>query len=1179
MKQTFFIIALFSYLLLRFSTPAVSQTYVPPNRWQVDSLIIPQKTPYVFELPQNHRIQWQSLNIYLNGSLQQQDIDYRVLDFSAIRFFSTLTAGDSLRIQYRRLPFNLKREYVLFEKDSLTVQDSLQQEIDPDKTVRLREVQIENPFADLSSTLATSGSIMRGIKIGSNRDLTLNSGLNLELSGQLTDNVEVIAALTDEATPIQPEGNTQTLEEVDKVFVGFKSPYVEGTVGDFNLQYQESEFARLSRKLQGLTILGKYGSHQLGATIAATRGYFNRMELIGQEGNQGPYQLTGKNGSRDIIVLAGTERVWINGERLVRGESNDYIIEYGNGQITFTNNRLITSESRIEIDFEYFPAIQKYNRNIYSARGGTRLAKDKLNIQFKYYRESDDPEQILEAGDAIDDLEKARLKQAGDDPFEAFVSGVKAVGDSSGAYDSVQTTHDGEPYTYYQYVGRNQGRFNVSFSFVGQGNGDYNRDRLGVYRWAGIGKGSYLPVKLLPLPVKHDLADIVLEWEPSKYYHIKSEYAVSSRDQNTLSSIDDNNNRGSALQVNAGINNKPLTVNENKLGNLSINLDARYIEDTFESADRFRQPDYRRYWNLLQEDALAGNEELSFQIDSRYRPIESLEFTGNAGRLEQSGFTSQRYQGGLQFDKPEWFTSDARFEYVGSAISRNALKNDWRRYRFQLQKRFWKLMPELIYEGELRKNRRDDVLSGFKFDDFGGRLTFVEWKHFSGSYQYNRRFDSVYDIEKSGNLLPQARTTTQRFRLTLKNIDQTAANIQIVKRKKDYTSRFETIKLDTLKLLYADPKVQDTTWQDRTTNLAELNLNHARWKKALDLSLNYRISSEQAALKEKIYLDVGQGRGNLRFDEDLQEYLPDPDGSYLLFILPSGQFEPVTNFQSSMRMRFDPYKYWRNEDDFYKSLFSKISGESYFRVEEETKEPDVRSIYLLNLNKFQGKYTIRGIIQFDQNFYIMRHNRHLSFRLRYRYRDSRFNQYLDPEENEDRQVSESGIRMDWRVVKNVRSQSEVRYKTNIRNSEANTLRNRDISGIYYDQKISYRPATRWEIGLESEFGRERNRAPTYPLLLWYDALRARLNYAIPGKGRAAANYTYQIVETLENPNNLTIPFEMARGKKAGVSQQWQIRFEYTIAKNVLVSFFYSGRDEPHFERIIHSGQAEIRAFF
>jgi hypothetical protein len=54
---------------------------------------------------------------------------------------------------------------------------------------------------------------------------------------------------------------------------------------------------------------------------------------------------------------------------------------------------------------------------------------------------------------------------------------------------------------------------------------------------------------------------------------------------------------------------------------------------------------------------------------------------------------------------------------------------------------------------------------------------------------------------------------------------------------------------------------------------------------------------------------------------------------------------------------------------------------------------------------------------------------------------------------------------------------------------------------------------------------------------------------------------------------------MAGGKREGVSKSWQLRGEYTIAENVVISLFYNGRDDAGFKEIIHTGQAEIRAYF
>ncbi len=1152
------------------------QTYIPPVPWRVDTLVIVPSSDYKYQFPEKHRLQPQTIEVYRNNHKLEINRDYRIIENQKINFFSTLESGDSLRVIYRRQPIDFKRSYVLFEKDTLSqpiIDDSTSL---TGQTVRLQKVKFENPFADIQTAMKTSGSIMRGVEIGTNRALTLNSGLNLELSGQLTDNLEVVAALTDEATPIQPEGNTQTLDEVDKVFVRFKSPYVEGTVGDFNLSYENSEFGRLSRKLQGITLLGSYKGNFLGGTVATTRGFFNRIQFIGQEGNQGPYQLTGKNGESEIIVLAGTERVWINGERMTRGEANDYIIEYGNGQIIFTNNRLITSESRVEIDYEYFPAEQKYNRNVYSGTFGTSISNKKVNFDVEYFREADDPNQAIEQAGLINDEEKELLKKAGDNPLQAVTSGAIEVEQGKGSYVKIDTLIDGQDYSYYKYIGINQGNYRVSFSYYK--NGDYRKDQLGVYRFVGIGLGNYSPVEFIPLPSSHDMFDTRINWRPLQYYHLKAEYALTRLDQNLLSSVDDDDNQGSAVSLQTGLSELPLDFNWLNMGVLTMNLDGRFIEKTYNSVDRLNRPDYQRYWNVLQA-AQTKNEETSLQMNAIYKPIEYLHMDFNTGLLKKNNFDSRRYSGSFRYQQNKIVRASGKYEYINSNYSLSQTSNDWWRYSAQVGNDVWKFSPEIMYASEKRKNKSNDVLTGFEFEDIGARIRFIQMQYISGSVQYNQRYDRVYDYEEQGKLIPQAETKTGSFTLDLENFKETTASLQIIRRKKDYTSKFENIKVDTLRLLYADASVQDTVWQDRSTNLAELNLIHSHWKKAAQLSMQYKISTEQTALKEKVYLDVGQGRGNLIYDKDLQEYIPDPNGNYMLFILPSGKLEPITNLETAWRLKFDPSKYWRKDSRGIKNLLTKIRSESYFRLEEETQESDVVSIYLLNLSKFQKDQTVRGNMTFDQDMYLLRNNRNLSFRYRFRYLKARFNQYLESSENEDRNSLEHGLRTDWRLFINVKSQSEIRIKSYSKLSKASPVKNRDILGYYFDQRFSYRPFYNWEFGLESQYGNEANKSPNYLIDLWYENIKGRINYSLPGKGRAGANYSFQVVNVTSNPDNRVVPYEMAAGKKEGNSHTWDLRIEYTVAKNVVFTFFYNGRKEANFENVIHTGQAEIRAYF
>src|SRR5579862_9255756 len=274
------------------------------------------------------------------------------------------TANHKLFVDYSALPFIFKDKYRHHEpvmvKDTLT-----------GKEVRLSKPVTPFTLDDIfGSNVQKSGSILRGLSVGSNRDLTLSSGFNMQMSGKIASNLEVIAALTDENIPLQPEGTTQQLQEIDKVYVEIRGTDARATLGDFSLGLYGNEFGGYNRKMEGAEGIAEYRTDithgEVIVSAGTTRGKFTTNQFNGLDAVQGPYNLSGQNGERNIIVIAGTEHVYVDGQQMVRGEINDYTIDYSNAQVTFTAKRLITQVSRITVDFEYND--QQFNRNMFAVK-------------------------------------------------------------------------------------------------------------------------------------------------------------------------------------------------------------------------------------------------------------------------------------------------------------------------------------------------------------------------------------------------------------------------------------------------------------------------------------------------------------------------------------------------------------------------------------------------------------------------------------------------------------------------------------------------------------------------------------------------------------------------------------------------------------------------------------------
>src|SRR5690606_24004944 len=187
----------------------------------------------------------------------------------------------------------------------------------------------KKPFDGLNSR----GSLVRGIRFGNNQSASVQSSLDLQLTGNLTEEIGINAVISDNNVPIQADGYTQQLQEFDKVYVELFNKNSKVRAGHIDLVQDKDFFGNFTQKVTGLQI-GTELTHandsktRIEVAGSTTRGEFATRKIIGQNGNQGPYRLSGNNNEIFIIIVSASERVYLDGVLLTRGENNDYVINY-----------------------------------------------------------------------------------------------------------------------------------------------------------------------------------------------------------------------------------------------------------------------------------------------------------------------------------------------------------------------------------------------------------------------------------------------------------------------------------------------------------------------------------------------------------------------------------------------------------------------------------------------------------------------------------------------------------------------------------------------------------------------------------------------------------------------------------------------------------------------------------
>lgn len=750
--------------------------------------------------------------------------------------------------------------------------------------------------------LQVRGSKTVSVQGGTGRDATLDQALQLSVQGAIAPGVQVRAEVSDENLPITPEGNTEELSDLDQVRLEVFGRRGGALLGDFSLEQPLGVFLPFQRKLQGLALHGRAERGTARVLGGAPRGQRVQTELRGREGVQGPYELLDPQRQDETFIVAGTERVWIDGEEMRRGETNDYTIDYIRGSITFSEQRPVGPERLIAVDYEV--SRSGYTRQVVGVLADT-LRWGPARMRLGWLREGDDPDRPLEGELAPADREA--LAAAGDDPTAAIGGGATFVADAQGQYaKSVATSGD----SIFVFVGATGGDWNVTFTSVGAGRGDYRLDRLSdtglrVFVHVGAGLGDYVVGRALRLPSRTEATVAGIELGDRKTGGFAAvELDATARDENVASTRDDQDNDDVAWRAEAAT---PWLLGQGQpeRGVRASGL-AEALGGRFHELGRIREPFFYEAWNLQGQtrDAREGREQLSLQ--ARFaRGGGSLALT----RLHRTGVydgrravhdASASLLGPLRWSHTLAFTSADRPQQQPS----------FRRDRtLRLSAELPVLVPQLRWSDQHFSDGAAGARRGFRFDEWAAGVRSRAQARLQAGAEFRRRLADSLAV--SGADWSFA-TDVREWRGDLAT---TAAGTRVAM---EATLR----------------RAQLPSGDEERTRLGRLLLSRRPADAIVGADLEYRAGTDRTRVLERQIVFVGESQGN--FDAEGNP-VGQRQGDYNVVYLPSDSLAAATDVELTGKLDVTPPV----------RLLGGVSSSTLLSIQERSTASDVGDVLRL----------------------------------------------------------------------------------------------------------------------------------------------------------------------------------------------------------------------------------------
>ena len=1072
------------------------------------------------------------------------DTSFYKIDFKKgkLVFKNNFTSQDSITVRYFKYPEQLTKTYTIYDQDRIVANEG-------SNLYKVnRSVKKFVPFDGLN----TSGSITRGVTVGNNQNASVSSNLDLQITGKISDKVSLRASIQDSNIPLQDNGYSQKLDEFDQIFIELFTDKWNIRAGDLFLENRQSRFLNFNKKVQGLSTHFNFGDEEnksdVFASAALVRGQYAKSSLTGQEGNQGPYKLRGNNGELYVLVISGSERVYVNGILRKRGENNDYIIDYNAGEITFTSLFPITSEMRIVIEYQY--SDRNYTRFV--TYGGVNHEAKTWSLGGYLYSESDVKNQPLQQN--LTGEQAAILSNAGDNInlMNAPSAYLDSYSENKILYKKITVT-GGEAFEYSN--NSTDELYNVKFTLVGNNLGNYvltNSLAIGkIYQYvepiSGIPQGNYEPITRLVAPTKIQIATVLGKFNPSEKTSVDFEVGVSNNDLNLFSAIDDNNNKGLAGKLNF----------KQRLFSKKWQIDAfgnyQYVQENFKTIERLFNIEFNRDWNLT---TFVGNQSLlinglDFVLPEKGKltyQFEKLDFSKSFSGNRQiiNGLFKLNNWSILQ--NSSYLKSDGT--YSNSTFIRNQSQV---RYNF---KKNW------IGSTLRLENNKEKIVATQQLSSLSQRFT--EYGAFVG------RGDSTKVFVELGYL--------QRVNDSLQN-----GFLQKVNTSKSYylkSKLLQTKKSDlSLFVNYRNLKYVDPTRKNEPSLNSRLLYNDKYFNQLMLVTSAYETTSGTIAQQEFTYLEVEPGQGvytwidyNGNGIQELEEFEVaafSDQAKYVRVFLPNQIFVKTHQNKFSQALTLNP-SVWQNALRF-KKVLSHFYNQTSFLIERKIK----RNGDNFDLNPFSTTdENLLGLNTSFRNslFYNRGKQKHS---LTYTFITNRIKNLLSVGSQENKNSTHQFqyahlVQKTWLFTLSTET-----LETAL-TSENYSSKNYKVNGFQINPKISYlfNKNASWDVFYEYQ-NKENNIGNSEKLL--QNRFGTSFSYASDNKITMNGEFSlYQ--NNFKGDSQSAVAFQMLEGLQPGKNMTWRLLLQKNLTQFLDFNINYQGR-KTETSQTIHTGNIQLRAYF